>query len=123
MVRLHFCEFDRLINNTGDRAFQIFIANTLAEENADVIRWSGARMVPVHKDYAVTMDSRTGSSQIERVHLSIKLQPLTNMDYTKDSDVILNGIEIFKVSDKNNNPAGSIPKLINISHPHKLFPT
>ncbi|RHN44453.1 putative protein kinase RLK-Pelle-CrRLK1L-1 family [Medicago truncatula] len=100
MVRLHFCEFDPDITNKGDRVFQIFIDNTLVEEKADVIGWSGARMVPVHKDYAMSMDYQEGSSQLERANLSIKLQPLTEYN-----GFILNGIEILKISDKNNNLA------------------
>jgi len=73
---LHFCEFDWHINSTGecDKAFQIFIDDSLAEPSADVIRWSGAPFVPVHKDYVVTMGSQGGSSRIEKVNLSIKLQ-------------------------------------------------
>ncbi|RHN44457.1 putative non-specific serine/threonine protein kinase [Medicago truncatula] len=61
MVRLHFCEFDPNIINKGDRMFQIFIDDNLVEELADVIRWSNGRMVPVHKDYGVTMYSQNGS--------------------------------------------------------------
>ncbi|MCH93709.1 receptor-like protein kinase feronia-like, partial [Trifolium medium] len=99
MVRLHFCEFDELIKKEGDRVFQIFIANTLAEEAADVFSWAGARLVPVHKDYVVTMYSPEGSSQIERVNLSIKLQRLPAKGGTRYSDVLLNGIEILKISD------------------------
>ncbi|XP_045793497.1 receptor-like protein kinase FERONIA [Trifolium pratense] len=113
-VRLHFCEFDMAIKNQRDRVFRIFIANTLAEEFADVIRWSGDNRVPVHKDYAVPMYSQEGISQIERVNLSIKLQRLP-AEYTLYSDVLLNGIEIFKINDKNNNLFGSNPKPINLS--------
>ena len=107
MVRLHFCEFDRHINNKGDRVFQIFIDNTLVEEKADVIGWSGALMAPVHKDYVVFMEGLI--SQIERVYLSIKLQRAPEPIFTKYSDVTLNGIEIFKISDKYNNLAGLNP--------------
>ncbi|GAU41897.1 hypothetical protein TSUD_170080 [Trifolium subterraneum] len=109
MVRLHFCEFDYHINNEGDRVFQIFIDDTLAEQNADVIRWSGGNRVPVYRDYAVTMYHQEGSSQIERVNLTIKLQRAPNSTYTVYSDVTLNGIEMFKISDSNNNLAGLYP--------------
>ncbi|RHN44461.1 putative protein kinase RLK-Pelle-CrRLK1L-1 family [Medicago truncatula] len=102
MVRLHFCEFDLLIKNKGDRVFQIFINDILAEQYADVIYWSGGNMIPVHKDYAVKMYSQNGSSEIERVNLSIKLQREPESIYTNYRDVIMNGIEIFKISDKNN---------------------
>jgi len=112
MVRLHFCEFDWHIVKQRDRIFQIIIANTMADANADVISWSGGFKVPVHKDFAVTMHSKDGSSQIERVNLSIKLQRLPEYlaNLTKHRDVILNGIEIFKISDTNDNLAGWNPK-------------
>ncbi|KAJ1435344.1 Serine-threonine/tyrosine-protein kinase, catalytic domain [Sesbania bispinosa] len=111
MVRLHFCEFDKLIQVGGDRVFQIFIAETLAEENADVINWSGGNLVPVHKDYAVFLTTQ-GSAKSETVNLSIKLQRLPKNIISKHRDVILNGIEIFKISDEHNNLAGPNPKLI-----------
>ncbi|KEH29813.1 putative protein kinase RLK-Pelle-CrRLK1L-1 family [Medicago truncatula] len=123
LVRLHFCEFDWHIKNQGDRVFQIFIDDNLAERNADVIHWSGARMVPVHKDYVVTMYSREGSSQIKRVNLSIKLQRAPENIYSKYRNVTLNGIEILKISDKNNNLAGSISKSNDLSHPHQVLST
>jgi len=123
MVRLHFCEFDPSITNKGDRAFQIFIVHSMAEENADVIRWSGARMVPVHKDYAVSMYSEEGSSQIVRVNLSLKLQQLPKTMFTKYRDVTLNGIEIFKISDKNNNFFGLNPKRFILSPTEQGLPT
>ncbi|KEH21724.1 putative protein kinase RLK-Pelle-CrRLK1L-1 family [Medicago truncatula] len=123
MVRLHFCEFDPNITNKGDRAFQIFIVNSMAEENADVIRWSGSRMVPVHKDYTVSINSEEGSSQIERVNLSLKLQQLPKTMFTKYRDVTLNGIEIFKISDKNNNFFGLNPKPFILSPTEQGLPT
>ncbi|KAJ1406538.1 Serine-threonine/tyrosine-protein kinase, catalytic domain [Sesbania bispinosa] len=114
MVRLHFCEFDPLIQHGGDRVFQIFIVETLAEENADVINWSGGNLVPVHKDYVVLNLNSTqgGSARSETVNLSIKLQRLPKNIISKQRDVILNGIEIFKISDEHNNLAGPNPKLI-----------
>ncbi|WJX75353.1 hypothetical protein P8452_58894 [Trifolium repens] len=127
MVRLHFCEFDELIKKEGDRVFQIFIANTLAEENADVMKWSsGARLVPVYKDYVVTMYSPEGSSQIERVNLSIKLQRLPKSMVTTYRDVILNGIEILKISDYiRPNPKSIAPLIqsIPLSNPHQVSST
>ncbi|GAU41886.1 hypothetical protein TSUD_169970 [Trifolium subterraneum] len=123
IVRLHFCEFDELIKNSDDRRFDIFIDDILAKKYADVINWGvDSRVVPVHKDYAVPMYSKEGNSQIERVNLSIKLQRLP-AEYTKYRDVILNGIEIFKISDKNKNLAGLEPKSINLSHPNQVYST
>ncbi|GMN64003.1 hypothetical protein TIFTF001_033075 [Ficus carica] len=42
MLRLHFGEILAEINSTGDRCFLIFISNETAEQEADVIYWSGA---------------------------------------------------------------------------------
>ncbi|KAJ1376733.1 Serine-threonine/tyrosine-protein kinase, catalytic domain [Sesbania bispinosa] len=111
MIRLHFCEFDLHIQREGDRVFQIFIAETLAEQYADVISWSGGNLVPVHKDYAVIMNTQ-GSSNSEKANLSIKLQRLPEGMGTKYRDVTLNGIEIFKISDENHNLAGPNPEAI-----------
>jgi serine/threonine protein kinase len=124
MVRLHFCEFDELIKNEGDRVFHIFIDNTLAEEYADVFSWSRGLLIPVHKDYIVTMYSPNGNSQIERVNISIKLQrlPLNSKLTPKYHDVILNGIEIFKISDNHNNLAGVNPSNLSPTEPSSPSP-
>ncbi|MCH97990.1 feronia receptor-like kinase, partial [Trifolium medium] len=119
MVRLHFCEFNEDIKGQGYRVFQIFIDDILAENAADVFSWSGGLLVPVHKDYAVTMYSPKGSSQIERVNISIKLQRMPDHSTltTAYHDVLLNGIEIFKISDNNNNLAGVNPKYFSPNEP------
>ncbi|GAU19886.1 hypothetical protein TSUD_171120 [Trifolium subterraneum] len=122
MVRLHFCEFDYHFKKRDYRVFQIFIADTLVEQNADIINWSGGNKIPVYKDYAVPRYYLEGSSQNERVNLSIKLQRLPDRFVTVYHDVMLNGIEILKISD-NNNLAESISKSINLSHPHQGFST
>ncbi|MCI24468.1 feronia receptor-like kinase, partial [Trifolium medium] len=123
MVRLHFCEVDCRIKILGDRVFQIFIDDTLAEENADVIGWAGAPLIPVHKDYAVSMYIQEGDSEIERVNLSIKLHRLPKSMFTVYRDVTLNGIEIFKISDTNYNLAGSNPKSIVLSPKQQILPS
>ncbi|MED6150393.1 hypothetical protein PIB30_071845, partial [Stylosanthes scabra] len=107
MVRLHFCEWDKNIQHSGDRVFEIFIADTMAEELADVILWSGGDLIPTHKDYAVFMISKGNLSK--KVNLSVKLQRRRLLQGTRISDVILNGIEIFKISDGSNNLAGPNP--------------
>jgi len=120
MARLHFCEFDSHIYNKGDRVFQIFIDDSMAEEMADVILWSGGHLIPVYKDYAVIMSTQ-GSSK--KVRLSIKLQRLPKGMFTRYRDVLLNGIEIFKISDSNNNLAGPNPELQRLSPPQQTLQT
>ncbi|XP_028795608.1 receptor-like protein kinase FERONIA [Neltuma alba] len=101
-VRLHFCEFDEKIQNNGDRVFQIFINDALVEPVADVMMWTHKVLAPIHKDYAVSMPSDDGKLKL---NLSIKLRPhpLARSTYR---DVLLNGIEILKIStDYNDNHA------------------
>ncbi|XP_028773765.1 receptor-like protein kinase FERONIA [Neltuma alba] len=105
MVRLHFCEFDEKIRNTGDRVFQIFINDALVEHLADVMMWTQKLLVPIHKDYAVWMP---GDGRLKKLNLSIKLQPHPTGRSTY-RDVLLNGIEILKVSDFRNSVASSNP--------------
>jgi hypothetical protein len=72
LVRLHFCEFQPEIINWDDRVFLIFIANQVAEEAANVMKWSGKKKgVPVYNDYAVSMFGKEGQ---KKVNLSIALQ-------------------------------------------------
>ena len=106
LVRLHFCEFQSEINEEGDRVFLIFIADLTAEERADVISWSGGKGVPVYRDYAVMMVGNEGK---KKMNLSISLQANPYDWKTKYNDAILNGIEIFKLSDFNGNLAGTNP--------------
>ncbi|XP_054823192.1 receptor-like protein kinase FERONIA [Prosopis cineraria] len=106
MVRLHFCEFDKHIQNVGDRVFQIFIDDALVENIADVMIWSSKQiLVPVHRDYAVSMQ---GKGSLKKLNLTIKLQP---HPYARSTyrDVLLNGIEILKISDFKYNLGGANP--------------
>ncbi|KAK4281146.1 hypothetical protein QN277_012671 [Acacia crassicarpa] len=106
MVRLHFCEFDEHIEKAGDRVFQIFINDVLVESLADVMLWTQNQiLVPVHRDYAVW---RPISGSSKKLNLSIKLQPHPTAR-SSYRDVLLNGIEILKISDSNDNLAGPNP--------------
>ncbi|KAL5741431.1 hypothetical protein ACOSP7_028163 [Xanthoceras sorbifolium] len=105
LVRLHFCEFQPEIIEYGNRVFEIYIADQIAETRADVIGWSGGNGVPVYRDYAVMMGSKANQNQ---QNLSIALHPAPAW-MTKYSDAILNGIEIFKV-DSSRSLAGPNPE-------------
>ncbi|KAI9153161.1 hypothetical protein LWI28_006907 [Acer negundo] len=104
LVRLHFCEFQQEITVTGNRIFQIYIDNQMAEKRADVIGWGGGSGVPVYIDYAVTMGSKANQ---KKQNLSIALRPAPAY-MTNYSDAILNGVEIFKV-DSSGSLAGPNP--------------
>ncbi|XP_059645699.1 receptor-like protein kinase FERONIA [Cornus florida] len=104
LVRLHFCEFQVEVTKQSDREFTIFIADKTAERQADVIVWAGRNHVPVYRDYAVMMVSPDQKKQ----NLSIALHPNPDSQ-TVYSDAILNGIEVFKISDYSGNLAGPNP--------------
>jgi hypothetical protein len=106
LVRLHFCEFQPDINKPGDRVFLIFINNQIAEKRFDVIELGG-KGVPVYKDYAVLMPTAQGKEK--KLNLSVALRANPADWQTVFSDAILNGIEIFKLSDFNRNLAGPNP--------------
>lgn len=91
LVRLHFCELQQNIKR-GDREFQIFIANRLAEPSADIIRWAGGTGIPVLRDYTVMMSNLN--------QLSVVLRPKGK------SEPILNGLELFKINNTDGNLCG-----------------
>ncbi|KAK9013195.1 hypothetical protein V6N11_041214 [Hibiscus sabdariffa] len=93
-VRLHFCEFHGEITQQGDRVFEIFMANLTAETQADVIVWSGGRGIPVYRDYAVAIGTK-GNQKQQRLSIALHPSPAWRTRY---SDAILNGLEIFKLS-------------------------
>ncbi|XAR51639.1 Non-specific serine/threonine protein kinase [Bertholletia excelsa] len=115
MVRLHFCEIVYFINKTGDRVFQIYMANQTAEADFDVIARTGnnGNGIPIYRDYTVTIIGGTAKKQ----NLSLALHPVST-SRTRWSDAILNGVEVFKMSDNYHNLAGPKPDL----HP-PLSPT
>ncbi|XVE78534.1 hypothetical protein DITRI_Ditri13aG0152900 [Diplodiscus trichospermus] len=105
MVRLHFCEIqDDLIDAPGKRQFQIFINTELAEPLADVIMWTGQSKVPYYKDY-VLLISKKGRENTQ--YITIDLHPRDAVYY----DVILNGIEVFKMNNTDGNLGGPNPEI------------
>ncbi|XP_058208754.1 receptor-like protein kinase ANXUR2 [Rhododendron vialii] len=102
IVRLHFCEFQ--VSKTNQRVFDIFINNQTAQEAADVLAWA-KEGVPVFKDFAVYLNEGKGDKELwVALHPSVSTKP-------EFYDVILNGLEIFKVNDTSGNLAGPNPVL------------
>ncbi|XLU35597.1 hypothetical protein S245_071663 [Arachis hypogaea] len=117
MLRLHFCELDPSINKTGERVFNIYIAGQLAEDRADVLKWSKQTGIAVQRDYAVTI---SGTTQ-DKFNLSLQLHEALRegQSQTLQGDPFLNGLEIFKISDTvSNSLAGPNPDPI----PHLFAP-
>lgn len=99
LVRLHFCELDYSINQTGQIMFDIHINGQMAYNQFDVYTLAGGRDNPIYRDYVTLVDGY-GS----RVLLWVTLVP----DDTIYHDVLLNGLEIFKIS-KNGSLAAPNP--------------
>ncbi|KAJ9187359.1 hypothetical protein P3X46_002822 [Hevea brasiliensis] len=93
LVRLHFCELDRNITKTNQRVFSIYINNQTAQDQADVIAWSVGQGIPVYKDYIAMFPLERERIQdlFGRLHPNTKTKP-------QYYDAILNGVEIFKLS-------------------------
>ncbi|KAG8384589.1 hypothetical protein BUALT_Bualt04G0133600 [Buddleja alternifolia] len=98
LIRLHFSE---LIEESGNKKFSIAINNQIAEDNADVIQWGGTSGVAVYRDYIVMME---GDKMAGKRYLTITFQP-TFEATDRQFHVSLNGIEVFKLSNPDNNLA------------------
>ncbi|KAA8530452.1 hypothetical protein F0562_005161 [Nyssa sinensis] len=118
MIRLHFCEFQIQVTKPSDREFSLFIANQTAEREADVIVWSGVNGVPIFRDYAVMVINH---GREKKQNLSVALHP-NSESTTRRSDAILNGIEVFKLSDGAGNLAGLNPDPVVIPPPSSPQP-
>ncbi|XVE78538.1 hypothetical protein DITRI_Ditri13aG0153300 [Diplodiscus trichospermus] len=118
-VRLHFCEFQIEITKEGDRKFEIFLANLTAESQADVISWTGGNGIPIYRDYVVAIGKNQGNQKQQS--LSIALHPSPEW-MTKYSDAILNGVEIFKLSNSFD-LAGPNPDPFGINQPGNSPPS
>ncbi|XVE78535.1 hypothetical protein DITRI_Ditri13aG0153000 [Diplodiscus trichospermus] len=89
----------------SDFKYMIFINSELAEPVADVIMWTDHSKVPYYKDYVLSI-SKKGRENTQ--YITIDLHPSDAFYY----DVILNGIEVFKVNNTDGNLAGPNPELL-----------
>ncbi|KAK4393202.1 Receptor-like protein kinase FERONIA [Sesamum angolense] len=109
LIRLHCYEFQPKIAEAGKKEFSVVINNQIAEDNSDVIQWGGTNGVAVYRDYIVMME---GDKMVGKRHLTITFQPnFESRD--KHFHGSLNGLEVFKLSNPDNNLAGSwsVPEL------------
>ncbi|CAA3029534.1 Serine threonine kinase [Olea europaea subsp. europaea] len=105
LLRLHFCEIQQEVKNQNERVFTISINNQTAENEADVIFWTGGTEIPYFKDY-VTRVSDDGRRGKKNLNLSLFPNTLSQPLY---SNALLNGLEIFKLSDSKCSLAGANP--------------
>ncbi|GFS30492.1 malectin/receptor-like protein kinase family protein [Actinidia rufa] len=108
LIRLHFCELEYWVKQIGQRKFCILINKQIAEASADLIEWSGGNGVAMYRDYVVMME---GDRMEGKRDLFMALRPHCHDRGTKhSSDPILNGLEVFKLSNPDNNLASPNPK-------------
>ncbi|KAL8224811.1 hypothetical protein R6Q57_017368 [Mikania cordata] len=101
LVRFHFCEYQ--IDKINQRVFEIYLNNETAFATADIIAWTGGKGIPTKKDYAIYVGDKSGDENLwVTLHTNIDLKP-------EFYDVLLNGLEIFKISDSKSNLAGKNP--------------
>ncbi|XP_055803971.1 receptor-like protein kinase FERONIA [Solanum dulcamara] len=106
LFRLHFCEIQPEVKEVNARSFSIKIGNQEAEGKADVIQWSGGWRVAVYKDYVVNVRNQDGGRNKQNVTLD-----LGSIPDSRYQSAILNGLEIFKLSDSNGNLSVPNPEL------------
>ncbi|KAF5745766.1 Malectin/receptor-like protein kinase family protein [Tripterygium wilfordii] len=104
LIRLHFCEIAEDYKEDLDRVFRVYIGNETNELQADVIHLNQGRGVPIFRDYVVNFSRHSESIQL--LHVAILGNSSTGLRYDEG---ILNGLEIFRLSDHSNNLAGSNP--------------
>lgn len=115
LVRLHFCEVAQIFTKQNQRVFNIFLNNQTAESGVDVVALAGGNGIPVYRDYVVLVPK--GSPQVD---LWLELHPDTS-GKPNYYNAILNGVEIFKISDATSNLGG--PNLIPLPKQDTIDPT
>lgn len=104
IVRFHLCDY--LDDKVNMRIFQIYVNNQTAATDVDIIALAGGPNRPTKQDYAVYVADVKGQSH----ELSVAVHPneVTNAQFM---DAIVNGLEIFKLSDAQQNLAGRNPEM------------
>ncbi|CAN4079481.1 unnamed protein product [Withania somnifera] len=108
LFRLHFCEIQLEVKEENYRVFDISIGNQKADQLVDVIQRSGGWRVPMYSDYVVYVSDPKGRRGKEDVSLELRPNMETKAVY---ENAILNGLEIFKLSDPNGNLSVPNPEL------------
>ncbi|XP_057522099.1 probable receptor-like protein kinase At5g39020 [Amaranthus tricolor] len=118
LVRLLFCELDPEINNTGQRLFHVSINNQMGAYDIDVFALTGGIFIPMYRDFVTLFEgSGTNKASVEtRGLFSVTLTPDPTAVY---DDLLLNGLEIFKLNSSNGSLAAPNPNIpMNLTSLH-----
>ncbi|KAK6120126.1 hypothetical protein DH2020_046128 [Rehmannia glutinosa] len=108
LLRFHWCDSE--MTKTNQRVFDVFINNKTAASEVDLFAWTQSTATPTKKDYVVQINNNKTNNNTE-AQLWVALHP-TDKTKAEFSDVLLNGLEIFKLSDKSkSNLAGPNPTI------------
>ncbi|KAL3622403.1 hypothetical protein CASFOL_033814 [Castilleja foliolosa] len=110
VLRFHFCEIQLEVIKQNQTGFTISVDNQMVVIDMDVIHFTGATKIPVFKDYIVFVPDYEGRRESKDMRLS--LFPNT-MGSPQFYNVLLNGLEIFKLSDSNRSLAAANPEIIS----------
>ncbi|THG10667.1 receptor-like protein kinase FERONIA [Camellia sinensis] len=119
LARLHFCEFQLEVTKENERIFSVYMNNQTADQEVDVIHLSGGRGIPVFKDYVLLIPAVDGlRSKVDlwlAIHANVDTRPMY-------ADAILNGLEIFKLSQSDGSLAGPNPEYAMVPAPPAPYP-
>ncbi|XP_042054542.1 receptor-like protein kinase ANXUR1 [Salvia splendens] len=113
MLRFHWCDSE--MTKPNQRVFDVFINNKSAEYDVDVFAMTMATSTPIKKDYVARVAESTSQ-------LWVSLRP-TDATKSQFVDVLLNGLEIFKLSDvAKKNLAGPNPSISDLMRKYQDGP-
>ncbi|XP_022847245.1 receptor-like protein kinase ANXUR1 [Olea europaea var. sylvestris] len=93
LVRLHWCDDE--MTKSNERVFDVYINNQTAATSVDLFAWQNSVASPTTRDYAIRVANKSGDAELWlTLRPNVKESPL----YV---DVLLNGLEIFKLSESN----------------------
>ncbi|GER34682.1 kinase family protein [Striga asiatica] len=104
LLRFHWCDSE--MTKPNQRVFDVFINNRTAASEVDLYALTGSTATPTKKDYVVQVSNKTESDS----QLWLALHP-TDKTKAEFADVLLNGLEVLKLSDSKSSLAGPNPTI------------
>ncbi|KAL0350776.1 UNVERIFIED_CONTAM: Receptor-like protein kinase FERONIA [Sesamum radiatum] len=103
LIRLHFSELGLKIAGTDDVVFKVLINEIIPQTNIDIAKGRDENSIPRYRDYMVMMRGHKREGKRDT------LISLLSYDELIDGRGLLTGIEVFKLSNPDNNLASPHP--------------